>query len=262
MHLDPATKLIESSQPWHIYDLLRLQAVRYSDMPAIEAPGRRHLTYRHLGIQIEQIAQQLNAIGVGRYDCIALVLPHGPEMAVAFLAISASAICAPLNPAYSFDEFDFYLSDLHAKALIVEEGVESLARDVAKGKGIEVIELSPMIEAEAGLFKLVGKRPLRTLDHDFSWSGDVALMLHTSGTTSQPKIVPLTHANICAGAYNTSAALELNFKDRCLNVVPLFHTYGLVATTLASLAVGASVIVPPAFEMPSFFEWLVQRRSE
>jgi acyl-coenzyme A synthetase/AMP-(fatty) acid ligase len=84
----------------------------------------------------------------------------------------------------------------------------------------------------------------------------VALVLHTSGTTSTPKVIPLTHSQICAGAHHTATALGLTSRDCCLNIVPLFHTYGLVATTLASLMVGACVAIPGAFEVDHFFAWI------
>ena len=84
----------------------------------------------------------------------------------------------------------------------------------------------------------------------------MALLLPTSGTTSRPKIVPLTHANICTSAYASGAALALRETDRCLNVLPLFHGHGLNATVMASLAAGASVVCTPGFDVNSFFAWL------
>jgi acyl-CoA synthetase (AMP-forming)/AMP-acid ligase II len=83
-------------------------------------------------------------------------------------------------------------------------------------------------------------------------------VLHTSGTTSRPKQVPLTNANLCHSACNIRRALELTANDRCLNVMPLFHIHGLAAAVLASLASGASIVCTPGFYAPRFFEWVAE----
>ena len=203
--------------------------------------------------------QTLYTLRVGRQDRVALVLPNGPEMAVAFLAVAAGATCAPLNIDYSADEFDLYLTNLRAEALILQ-GMDSPARAVAHARGIRVIELLSMPKAEAGLFTLIGAAATRPVAYEFAGPNDIALVLHTSGTTSQPKVVPLTHANICTTAYNLLTALTLDAGDRCLNIVPLFHTYGLVASTLTSLATGASIVYTSGFSAPQFFAWLEEFR--
>jgi len=193
---------------------------------------------------------------VAHHDRVAIVLPGGPELAVAFLAVASVATGAPLNPAYRADEFDFYLSDLNAKALLVHSGVDSPARIVAKANGVQIIELTPLREAEAGLFELTSGESKCAGDFNFAEPDDVALVLHTSGTTSRPKIVALTHKNICTSAHNIRAALDLTECDHCLNVMPLFHAHGIIIGTLASLAAGGRVICPPSFYAPKFFEWM------
>ncbi len=204
--------------------------------------------------------KRLNAMGLGRQDRVAIVLANGPEMAVAFLAVTAGATCAPLNPSYRAHEFDFYLSDLKAKALIVESGIDSPARGVARARGIPVIDLSPLTDAEAGTFTLDGEAHSPPVHHGFSRPEDVALVLHTSGTTSRPKIVPLTQHNICTSAINIGVSLGLNCGDRCLNVMPLFHIHGLIGATLSSLLAGASVVCTPGFYAPEFFGWMAEFR--
>ena len=181
-------------------------------------------------------------------------------MAVAFLVAGSAATCAPLNPAYRASEFDFYLNDLNAKALIVQSGVESPARTVAHQRGIPIIELAPRAAAEAGLFTLTGNLSLPAKPSGFAAPDDVALVLHTSGTTARPKIVPLTHKNLCASARHIRETLELAPGDRCLNVMPLFHIHGLIGAALSSLAGGASVVCTPGFYAPKFFEWMDEFR--
>src|SRR2546422_433324 len=87
---------------------------------AVTAPGRVPLTYSRLSHIIYETRDALRKIGVGCNDRVAIVIPTGVEMAVALIAIAASATCAPLNPAYRLNEFDFYLSDLQPKALLVK----------------------------------------------------------------------------------------------------------------------------------------------
>ena len=193
---------------------------------AIAAPGRLPLTYRQLQLQIKYTARYLNSIGIGRNDPVAVVLPNGPEMAAAFVAIAAAATSAPLNPAYRTDEFDFYLSDLRARALLVQTGLGAEARDVARARNIPIIELSPALEAEAGSYSLSSNSRGRQKNDGPAESDDRAMVLHTSGTTSRPKLVPLTQINLWASARNIATTLQLDRNDRCLNVMPLFHVHG------------------------------------
>jgi acyl-CoA synthetase (AMP-forming)/AMP-acid ligase II/acyl carrier protein len=243
-----------------ISQLIENQAKRIPDAIAIAAPDRTPLTYTRLHRQIDDTVKKLNAMGVGRRDRVALALPNGPEMAVAFLAVAASATCAPLNPAYQVKEYDFFLADLNPKALILWSGMDSPARVAARERDIPIIELSPVLDAEAGVFALAGDLRLRPVDSGFTQPDDVALVLHTSGTTSRPKIIPLTHSNICASTHNIRAALELVRRDRCLNVMPLFHIHGLIGAVLSSLAAGASVVCTPGFYAPKFFAWMEEFR--
>jgi acyl-CoA synthetase (AMP-forming)/AMP-acid ligase II len=164
-----------------------------------------------------------------------------------------------MNPAYETEELDRYFADLRPCALIAESGLDSPARRVALLRGIRVVELSALPDAQAGLFTLAGEQCAAAPEQPAE-PGDVALLLLTSGTTSRPKIVPLTHANICAAAQNWGEALVLNESDRCLNVVPLFHGHGLIASVLASLAAGSSVVSTPGGDLKRFFAWLTEFR--
>ena len=137
-------------------DLLEHQAKRIPDAPAILAPGRAPLTYGRLYQHVEQMGRTLRAMGIGRHDRVAVVLPNGPEMAVAILAVAASAVCVPMNPAYETDELDRYFADLRPRALITQAGIDSPARRAALSRGVRVIELSTAFDAEAGLFTLAG----------------------------------------------------------------------------------------------------------
>ncbi|MDZ8055524.1 MAG: AMP-binding protein [Aulosira sp. ZfuVER01] len=248
---------IGNSNNWTIEQLI-IDAVRQNPgATAIASPGRPTLTYTRLYDHIHNVITTLNAKGLGLGDRIAIVLPNGPEMAVTFLAVAIAATSAPLNPAYSAGEFDFYLGDLNAKALIVQSGIDSPARQVAAARNIPVIELVPQLAAEAGIFELVGETHLSPVERTSNNNEDIALVLHTSGTTARPKIVPLTQANLYASAQNIQKALALQPGDRCLNVMPLFHIHGL-STVFSSLAAGGSVVCTPNFDPVKFFEWIKQ----
>jgi acyl-CoA synthetase (AMP-forming)/AMP-acid ligase II len=230
------------------------------DAAAILAPDRSTLSYRALHQQISYVGRALRAMGLSRHDRVAVVLPNGPEMAVAVLGVAASATCLPTNPAYGAEELDKYFADLRPRALITQVG--SPARRAALARGVRIVELSTTGDMEAGLFRLTSDHETFTSDDGSAPSletvgpGDVALLMTTSGTTSRPKIVPSTHANVCTAACSWGTTLALTETDRCLNVMPLFHGHGLIGTVLASLAAGASVVCTPGCDINSFFGWL------
>jgi len=215
-----------------------------TDAPAILAPGCDPLSFRDLSRRVWGIGHALRSAGVGRTDRVAVVLPNGPEMAVAFLGIACSAICSPLNPGYRTSEFDFCFDTLRPKLLVLPDASDSPARAAAVRLGIPVLEFSAVSATSA------------CSPADLPEPGDLALVLQTSGTTARPKIVPFTHSNLCVFARNIANVLELTPGDRCLNVMPLFHMQGLGAALLASLAAGASVVCAPGFLATEFFSWL------
>ena len=221
---------------------------------ALAAPDRRALTYEQLRAQVDYTATRLNTLGVGRNDTVAIVLPNGPEMASAFICIGAAATTAPLNPAYRGTEFDFYLEDLQPKLLVVEEGTDSPAAASAEKLGITVVVLKHEETDPAGKFELIGESITPdSLKPGLAESSDIALVLHTSGTTSRPKLVPLSQQNVCASARNVSLSLELISTDYCLNIMPLFHIHGLIAAVLGSIQAGACVNCTPGFNALKFF---------
>ena len=230
--------------------------------PAIGAPGRPSLTYAGLRDLARRTVADLNRMGIGRNDRVAIVLPNGPEMAAAFVAIAAGATTAPLNPGYKAEEFAFYLGDLNARALVIQQGMDSPARAMAAERGIPIVELVPGADGPAGTFTLAPPSGLAGTPAapGAAAAADVALVLHTSGTTSRPKIVPLRQVNITASAYHIAGTLRLTPDDVCLNIMPLFHIHGLIAATLSSLAAGASVCCTPGFNAFRFFTWFSEVR--
>ena len=238
--------------------LKSLLSNRPLDAIAITAPGRQPMTYGTFDALCETTGIALNGRGLGRNDRLAIVLPNGPEMAAAFVASACSVTAAPLNPAYREDEFHFYMEDLKAKALLVEEGSASPAIAAARRLRIPILILVPA--REAGSFTVTGDSAAEPRLPQLAKAEDMALVLHTSGTTSRPKIVPLTHANLLASASNIMRTLRLTADDRCLNIMPLFHIHGLVAAILATCAAGGSVFCAPGFNALKFFAWVEEAR--
>ena len=241
-----------------IVDLLKAGR---DDAPALSSPGGVPLSYRALRAHVAEIGRALNAHGIGANDRVAIVLDNGPEMAAAFLAIGSAATAAPLNPTYRAEEFEFYLTDLNAKLLVVAKGKDTPAIGVAEKLGVPIARLVAHPEKGAGSFDLEfstegqpGSKP-RAATPD-----DIALVLHTSGTTSRPKIVPLAHKNIAASAANIRKTLSLTADDLGLVIMPLFHIHGLIAALSAPLSAGGEVCCSPGFNALKFFSWFTEVR--
>ena len=209
-----------------IHPLLMRRAASDPDGAAILAPGRKTLSNLGLLRRVEATASLLHGIGIGAGDRVVVVLPNGPEMAVSFLAVAAVAVCAPLNPGYRENELDFYFDDLRPKALIVPAAASPAARAVAARYDVPVIDLVTEHDHEAGAFTLHTDLPRRHGDFCFAQPDETALVLHTSGTTSRPKMVPLTQRNLCISAGNIGRALALTARTAASTLCRCFISTG------------------------------------
>jgi acyl-CoA synthetase (AMP-forming)/AMP-acid ligase II len=241
--------MIHTSDRTALFDLLHSANTQHT---AIAIPGSDvRVTYGALRDQIEALAETLAAAGVARGDRVGIVLPNGVPAIVCFLAASVVGTAAPLNPAYTEDEFRFYLDDTGARTLIVPaEGAEAARR--AAGDRRQILTAT-MDAAGTVAFDGVARRGR----FDAPDGSDTALVLHTSGSTGRPKRVPLSHANLAISARNIARGYALSEADVAMCVMPLFHVHGLVASTLATFASGGTVVVPPKFNPLSF--WRVAR---
>lgn len=212
------------------------------------------MSYGELRRQAEQTAAALSASGIGRGDPVAMVLENGPHMAAAFVAVAAAAAAAPLHPGLREREFRDSLESLRARALIVAAGSDTPATAVAQQLSIPILQLDAT--NPAGGFRLVGGPASGGSPPDPARPEDTALLLHTSGTTAKPKLVPLAQGNLAASAANIASTLRLGPEDTCLNIMPLFHIHGLIGALLSSLCAGASVAATPGFAPMRFFKWL------
>ena len=237
--------------------LMELLATGADDAPALAAPGRPALTHAALRALAHRTVASLNALGAGRNDRVAIVLANGPEMATCFLGAACGVTTAPLNPAYRADEFEFYLSDLKARLLVVEHDSTSAAIEVAQRLGVRIVDLHPGEAAGDFTLRARGDEAAAPPAHPGpAEPDDIAMVLHTSGTTSRPKIVPLSQRNLCASAGNIARTLGFTPADRGLNVMPLFHIHGLIAGVLSPVSAGSAVFCTPGFNALRFYAWM------
>ena len=224
------------------------------DHPAIVVPDGPTLSYGDLRAAVACQVEELTRLGFGREDRIALALPQRPEAVVAFLAAAHVGAAAPLNLALSEVELHRSLEDVNATALVVRPNVG--ARPLRGRPGRTLV-----IEMEIG-----SERPLRPrgavplpVEGTVSVPGpdDVALVLHSSGTTGRPKRIALTHRNLWASIEHIAQTCRLGQQDVSLTVMPLFHVHGLIAGVLAPLSVGGTVVLPGRFA-PTAFTSLVR----
>lgn len=228
------------------------------DRPAILAPGRSPSTYAELVALVDTFATQLAALGVGRDSVVALALPDGPDLAVAFLATSGMTACAPLAPHRPQPEHTRDLDAMGAGLLVVMRGHDTAARDAACALGIPVVEVTP--EDHAGHFTISTEVPHNGVRPSALDTGGAALLLFTSGTTSRPKLVPHPEAHLLQSARNVATTLALGPEDRSLVLMPLFHIHGLVAGLLAPLTTGGSVVCTPGFQAQRLWPWIDELR--
>jgi acyl-CoA synthetase (AMP-forming)/AMP-acid ligase II len=219
----------------------------------IVADGGEVLTYAQLADQVEALALALAALGVRRGDTVALCLPNGPDIVLLLLAVMVmGGAAAPLNPAYTESEFGFYLGDIGPRLLLVPASGVAAATSAAARAGTMVVTVTPGAGGGPGLAG-PGGPAVPAGSYERGGAEDVALVLHTSGTTSRPKQVPLRQRNVMASAVTIAAHYGLGPSDVSFCVMPLFHIHGLVASTFAALRSGGAVITPRRFTPHRFW---------
>jgi acyl-CoA synthetase (AMP-forming)/AMP-acid ligase II len=234
-------------RPVSVPELLNLAP---SESTAVVLPERGiRISYEGLREQVATMAGSLAAVGIGRGDRVATVLPSGLPAIVTFLAASIAGTAAPLNPAYRRDEFRFYLEDTAARILLCPPDAAEEAREAAK-------DLVPVYEVDMdknGFVRMLGV--VGNPGAVASPTGhDIALVLHTSGSTGRPKRVPIGHSNVVASTINIQKTYALSSDDVSLSVMPLFHVHGLVASVLSTFLAGGTVVVPSKFSPLSFWQ--------
>ncbi len=243
-------------RPGTIDGLVREQARQRPAAEAFVSPGRRPLTLGRLADEVDAAAARLAELGLGRSDRVAVALPQDADAAVALLGVSAVSIAAPLPLDLPLAEAGARLAALGARALLTADGEEGSLTTIARGAGLPILRLTPRPDDVAGAFGLDGDRVAEPAPRRAPQAGDVAAILHTSGTTARPKRVPLTHGALAHGALCGSASLRLAPGDRSLWFAPLHHIGGLLGAVLYPVACGASTALLPGFDADRFFDWL------
>ncbi|EHY55626.1 hypothetical protein HRR83_007841 [Exophiala dermatitidis] len=240
-----------------------------SPAPAVIVPSKPNaltISYQQLTRDILDFQAKLAGLGIRTGDAVSIALPNSYEFIVSFLATSwQRAIAAPLNPAYKQDEFEFYIEDLSSAVVILPRGLYAkegpAVRAARKYKAaiaecyLEGSQLVLEVKEQGRLANAQSQRVAQAQPED------VALVLHTSGTTGRPKAVPLTHRNLTRTMLNIQNTYELTSKDRTMLVMPLFHVHGLLAGFLAPLKAGGSVVVPPSFSARSFWDDFITHKA-
>jgi len=236
--------------------LLDVLSAAPGDRTAILVPeANLRVSYDALRNQVAEMADSLAAAGIAPGDRVAMALPNGLPAIVSFLAASIAGTAAPLNPAYRQEEFAFYLEDTNAKVLILPPDGGEAAR-LAAGDKIPVLTVEMGTDGAVRLSGVSKAGSAAAPSPD-----DVALVLHTSGSTGRPKRVPLKHRNLAASVQNIARTYRLTPDDISLTVMPLFHVHGLVASTLATLFTGGTVVVPSRFNPLSFWRTVRDSRA-
>lgn len=213
-----------------------------------EGSGGRSYSRRQvmgMAVRLGQILREEYGIQVG--DVVTIVEANTVAFVIAFLGVTcgARAVAAPLNQNYTKDEFEYYMDDASSRLLIVGPSGNPNSEDSARLRSLPVFKLDPLklmdeVQTNEESFDAI----MDAFAHQVPHENDVALFLHTSGTTSRPKGVPLTHGNLAASVMNIVDTYEFTSTDVSLLVMPLFHVHGLMAGLLAPIAAGAVVVLP------------------
>ncbi|WP_242062313.1 acyl--CoA ligase [Nostoc punctiforme] len=224
---------------------------------ALVSPEGRSLTYQQLRENVTGLVSQLHSFGLKPGERIAIAMNNGLPMVITFLAATLSGTAAPLNPKYKQDEFAFYYADTQAKALITlseepEAAIAALTPDMIPINA--KVNPDGALSFELGIgHKFFSESPRPHIPASPS-SDDIAMILHTSGTTSRPKRVPIRHRNLIASANNIVSAYSLTSGDTTLCLMPLFHVHGLVGCLLSTLASGGTLVCPDGFNALEFWK--------
>ncbi|KAM0006564.1 putative oxalate--CoA ligase [Helianthus debilis subsp. tardiflorus] len=233
----------------------------FPDRRALSVSGNFDITHSRLNQLIDHAAASLVAAGVKPHDVVALTFPNTVEYVIMFLAvIRVRATAAPLNQAYTTDEFEFYLSDSESKLLLTAKEGNEAAETAASKIGIRHVTATLNDVALGIHLSTVSDSDHSSVNNIVNEPSDVALFLHTSGTTSRPKGVPLTQLNLASSVNNIKSVYKLTESDSTVIVLPLFHVHGLLAGLLSSLGAGAAVTLPSAgrFSATSFWSDMIK----
>ncbi|HUC29624.1 MAG TPA: acyl--CoA ligase [Candidatus Acidoferrum sp.] len=213
------------------------------------------VTYDLLRQQVLAMADALASLGIQRGDRVAIAMPNGLPTIVSFLAASIAGTAAPLNPAYPYEEFLFFLRDTDSKVLLCPPVGPPFARSAAADLKIPIVSVGM---TEKGVAHIIDAPTGKKADEPTA--DDIALVLHTSGSTGRPKRVPLRHFNLAVSAANIASTYALTEEDVALCIMPLFHIHGLIGSAMSTLLSGGTLVVPSKFNALTFWKTVREHR--
>lgn len=207
---------------------------------------RASLTYGDLVVTTDYRSRSL-ALHVPVRSRVAVIMDSGTELSRWLLAIMWRHTVVPLSPQLSVDEVRRYLTLTRTHWLIAEAPNDPIAA-MCRSEGVTLTTPAAILGASDHSFS-----NSRFEDVDAVREGDIAAVLLTSGSTSTPKVVPLTHRNLMIGAEQVARSLDLSPGDRCLTLWAQHHIGGLVDLLLAPLAAGGTIINGGSFSLETFW---------
>ncbi len=246
----PGTSLDQST----VGEAIRKRAELQPKHAAMVATGYAPLSYRALQSLIDEVRASLREAGFGWSARIAIAIPSGPQAALAIVAVTCSAVSIPVNPRLTLREVEIYLAALRPDAILLLKGTDSVARQAAKEIGITIIEATESAQATLGFSVGECKTSTATIPDEPDPKAP-AFILQSSGTTSEPKLIPFSHSNMLAAASRLRTWFDLTPEDRCLSVSPVFYSHGLKVTVFTPLLTGGTIVFPSDTSAFDFSEW-------
>ena len=235
--------MAEKQAKYTLYKCIEDGATRWPDAPYLLEPGLEPLTYLRLFEQVKFVGRVIGALDIETNQPVAIVMPNCGAMVTSIIGLASYVTCCPLNPAFTYDEFLYYLTTLEVKAVMLLAGTASPVVAAADTLKIKLLPLRPDSRV-AGRFSFdniepaVSEAPPQQVE-------DCAMLSLTSGTTGSPKIVPILQSTLFSKFSRFSKNYRLTPADRTLAVAPLFYALGFNNSVLATLDAGASVVVVP-----------------
>ena len=218
-----------------LYDLVRNSTERFASRIAFSMYDGDELTYAEVGRRIGRVQEILTESGLGPGDKVALLSSNMPNWGVCYFAVtSAGMIAVPILPDFSGEELDMIIEHSEAKALLVSD---KLFTKLSK----RTIERLHVVVRTKNL-GIISQRVHTAGSTAVPSPDDLAVIIYTSGTTSKPKGVMLTHKALCAQVDMSAAIFPIGGEDVFLSVLPLSHTYECSIGMIYPFSMGARVV--------------------
>jgi acyl-CoA synthetase (AMP-forming)/AMP-acid ligase II len=234
----------------NLYDLVAEAGRTRPHRVAVGAADRRfELSYQDLDIAVQELAGDLQRLGIGPGDTMALLCGNSVEFVLTLLAAASIGVAvAPLDPKLPPSGLAAGATAVHARTVIVAADLydSSMAGQLAGRSPVWQVAMSPPGSGARAVITIPDGSPELPAPGEVAGPGNVALLMSTAGSTSAPKVVPLTVSNVAASVRGICATYRLGPQDATLLIMPLYHGHGLIAGLLATLASGGAAYVPGA----------------